>query len=1090
MVYDNSANFDFCGNVIQVFNKSAGIQNVVFEIFSAGGGGSNTSSGGNGSYIFTNFINLPSSAFNVYINVGQGGMAPTANITDASGGISPGFILDASVNKSYGGNGSISFEGLKSGGGGGLTSIFAYDASNNNNNLIKIIGGGGGGGGINGAGGNGNRIGSTGAGTGGGQGGNTDNIGDGGLGGISGGVNGYTYVNQVDISKNFFKGGGGGGGGSYAGGGGGGGYGGGAGGKAGGGGGGGSYTNGNINAFTINGAAGGLPGIDGSNGYVKIFWNEPAPPSDPIVPMVMLDAQFSGRSPYYGSVSPPTETSVAINKPSGNNYFTNQAVITADGEIYIIANNSATIYKFNHNFEQVWSYKLPDTNYSFVRTPAIVSGSSLGVGGSIYVIVKYLNPSDEQSNYTTLYALIDNGLNVTQKWQLDASFTTLDSITTETITLDTNNVIYFGTKLGKIYAITDQITTYAAKWVYKHYSIYSVNIIGRIALNMNYSSLCFFAYEQSTYTLYCLDISTTPISSSGSQSSSIKWVHGLNGPTGYCAIDTNDVVYTSTTDGNIYAYNISDGTQKFTINIAALYLSAFAIGYNDYIYLTSDTQIHGIDTSNVSIWSLPISLSNPAFTNSSPMIDASNNIYVGTKDGKLYSVNGDTRNINWTYEYKEAFGNSRISCTPVISNNNHIYYADILGNVYDISAGEAPIPPAEPIVSMFMLNAQHTGLSTYQANITTPVTDFSYNNNYRATNLFVLPAIAIDVSGVLYLGSDDGYLYAINSDGSTKWNIDLVTLTKPRIVGEQNIYTTPAIGLNQIIYVAYCEGFLYGINKDGTLRSVYITDERIQSSPIIDAAGTVYIGAGYKMYALIEDPLNLDKPELKWSAPYETSGNIFSSPALDPDTGTLYFGSDDDDGHFYAINSLDGSYKWSITTGQPIYSSPTIDASGNIIIGNGTISEGTLFYLDKTDGAIFWQKTDSDLSGVNSPFYNTVAIKGEVIYLTTLIGIHAIDRTTGDTKWNYKNYYYYYTSPTIDVSGTIYVGAMYGGTDLTKTNRGHLLSLTDNGSTVTENWIYQLTSTAGRLAPPVISSNGKIYISATDNKIYAIKNSV
>ena len=53
-------------------------------------------------------------------------------------------------------------------------------------------------------------------------------------------------------------------------------------------------------------------------------------------------------------------------------------------------------------------------------------------------------------------------------------------------------------------------------------------------------------------------------------------------------------------------------------------------------------------------------------------------------------------------------------------------------------------------------------------------------------------------------------------------------------------------------------------------------------------------------------------------------------------------------------------------------------------------------------------------------------------------------------------------------------------------NDGLLHSLTDNGNTYTSNWIYKISSKS-RLAPPVLGSDGTIYISATDNKIYAVK---
>src|SRR5690606_39444504 len=67
-----------------------------------------------------------------------------------------------------------------------------------------------------------------------------------------------------------------------------------------------------------------------------------------------------------------------------------------------------------------------------------------------------------------------------------------------------------------------------------------------------------------------------------------------------------------------------------------------------------------------------------------------------------------------------------------------------------------------------------------------------------------------------------------------------------------------------------------------------------------------------KLYALT--------PELEeiWMVPFQTGGNIESSPAVGL-SGVVFVGSDD--GYLYAINP-DGTEKWSFQTGGPIKSSP------------------------------------------------------------------------------------------------------------------------------------------------------------------------
>ena len=57
---------------------------------------------------------------------------------------------------------------------------------------------------------------------------------------------------------------------------------------------------------------------------------------------------------------------------------------------------------------------------------------------------------------------------------------------------------------------------------------------------------------------------------------------------------------------------------------------------------------------------------------------------------------------------------------------------------------------------------------------------------------------------------------------------------------------------------------------------------------------------------------------------------MYSSPAISGD-GTIYVGSEDS--KLYAIN-LNGSLKWSYTTGDRIDSSPAIGSDGTVYVGS------------------------------------------------------------------------------------------------------------------------------------------------------------
>jgi outer membrane protein assembly factor BamB len=149
--------------------------------------------------------------------------------------------------------------------------------------------------------------------------------------------------------------------------------------------------------------------------------------------------------------------------------------------------------------------------------------------------------------------------------------------------------------------------------------------------------------------------------------------------------------------------------------------------------------------------------------------------------------------------------------------------------------------------------------------------------------------------------------------------------------------------------------------------------------------------------------------------------------------------------------------------------------------------QGILYYLNGKTGAVIWSNAFDDITG---PFYNAVAVKNGRIYLSTIAYVYAIERTTGIKKWQYNGTFVYFTAPMIDLSGTIFVC----GINVNEDNQAqlkyqsNLISLTDNlDTTFNINWTKQVTTNIGRLAPPVIGLDKTIYISGTDNFIYAIK---
>ena len=1091
MAFDNSANFVYIPGQTtpQLFEKPFGISSIYFIVKGAGGagGGEFGTNGGGGSYVFANYTKLnPDVSYNINIFIGGGGF-PSTYALDGSGGISLGGDL-----YSNGGSGSR-LDGAISGGGGGMTNLYYTDPFYRTSIIEIIAGGGGGGGSNNGAsGGDGgmlsnvsnNSIGDNGTGIYGGQGGNIYSTGDGGLGGSNESVNGYDYIANVGaMTKPFYVGGGGGNGGSFAGGGGGAGYGGGAGGRGDGGGAGGSYSNADSVAFKLGeGGQGGEMAKPGENGFVQIYWNARPPYTSQISASFMLDAQHTCKSIYQ---APSTNTPDPSKNIISNNNVENPYAITistnsiyyTESTLYVVSGDGK-LNAFNADFTVKWPIPFSVNNYTFYGTPAI------GNDGTIYVSAR--TTSNTNTNYL-FFAITDFEINDQKLGILKWSFQ-VDGNTSVSPVLDLSGNIFIGTDAGSIFAISDRVVQgLRLSTLWPKTSPIQEKVTGSPMLNVSYKKLCYTttiinSTNNNSSSIYVLDVSNVTIDWSN------NLVNGCIYTTPSLNINKNHV-YVGDNSGNVYAYDMSNGNPIWpTLNVQDMNLSAIAVDeINNYIYFTSQYALNVVDSSNgILKWQFPIndryntSIPSNAI-NSIPTFDTNNNIYFGAYDTYLYCINGIDHLYKWRYKT-----GGHIQAMPIIGNNNNIYVSSSDGYLYDFSDNGIPIPLTTPIMQMFMMDIKHSGKTTYNGPSSSGIVPSKkWTYPFVSGNFFVSPSIAIASDGTIYVVSCDSKVYALDPNGNFKWGISIKINSIPNNI----IYTTPVISTNGTIYIGSDAGYLFALNPiDGSFNRYYFANYPLESSPIIDSSNTPYFGAGNNVYAVADASYFFYE---KWQTPFATGGHVYSSPVLGAN-GYLYFGSDD--GNVYAVNSLDGTLVWRTSTNPilSIYTSPAIDISGNIFIGNGSNTDGYLYYLNGTTGAIIHQVQPDPMYG---PYYNNVAINGDTVYLSTIACIYAFDRTTLTEKWKYINTNCYYSSPIIDASGTLFFTSIkVPFKTFTEGNNGDgiLTSLTDiwpntdsMGRNYVENWSI-IMSTPGRLAPPVISSNRTIYVCSTDNNVYAV----
>jgi outer membrane protein assembly factor BamB len=338
---------------------------------------------------------------------------------------------------------------------------------------------------------------------------------------------------------------------------------------------------------------------------------------------------------------------------------------------------------------------------------------------------------------------------------------------------------------------------------------------------------------------------------------------------------------------------------------------------------------------------------------------------------------------------------------------------------------------------------------------------FTTGNKIRST-----PAYC---NGVVYFGSDDGFLYALDANsGKLKW--------KFRAAGA--VSSSPAVYRN-LVYIEAGDSTFHAVDAaSGREKWKAQTgppipaDPKIMSdgkweyehaSPVIDG-GTVYLGSAdgnlYALEALSGRP--------RWK--FKTSGRIRATAAVAD--GVIYLPSMD--GNLYALETASGAQKWKFKTAGNQYF-PRGDIQSSPAVNDGVVYFGSrdagLYAVNVADGTLRWKKDQEDGSWV---------ISGPAIYKDMVIigtsdnhDLRAYDARSGDLKWKAAS-----PSPAnilaspIVSAGKLYVGDFYGSMMWLDAATGKL-----RGG----------FSTDGRIVSSAIIHEGVLFFGGEDEVFYAVE---
>lgn len=323
--------------------------------------------------------------------------------------------------------------------------------------------------------------------------------------------------------------------------------------------------------------------------------------------------------------------------------------------------------------------------------------------------------------------------------------------------------------------------------------------------------------------------------------------------------------------------------------------------------------------------------------------------------------------------------------------------------------------------------------------------------------------------GILFIGSSDGFLYALDSaTGTERWKFN----------AKDPIVSTPAVA-SDTVYFGTRDGRFIALDTttgknvwtvktgiDTALAWGYESGDFFTSSPTI-AENQVFFGGGDGfLYAL-----ELKSGKELWK--FQTGGRIRSTPAVNDD-GTVFVGSFD--GKLYAVERDTGKLKWSYETEgaklnsgdfgydrRSIQSSPAI-WKNTVLFG---ARDGFLYAVESGSGKLLW-RYDHKISWVNS----SPAVVDGMVYGASSDGrfVNCVDIESGKELWRFKTDSLVWSSPAV-TQNFFYVGDWAGNLYALDRTKG------------TEVWRFK---TGKRILTSPILDDGKLFFGDDGGRIFAL----
>lgn len=291
------------------------------------------------------------------------------------------------------------------------------------------------------------------------------------------------------------------------------------------------------------------------------------------------------------------------------------------------------------------------------------------------------------------------------------------------------------------------------------------------------------------------------------------------------------------------------------------------VGPDGTIYFGSDDgKFYALNPNGTSKWVFNFG----SLLRSSPALLSDGSVVFGCEDGNLYSISPQGAQ-QWVFR-----ANGPINSAPMVASNDLIVFGSDSGTLYRVDRfGQ----PGKRLVTTGKFRGAPALLADGSVVAATDkgqlLIDGSKTRSIHLSDeALTSPAIAQD--GTIYLGGDDGNLYAVNPDASLRWHFSAAS----------RIQSSPAIGPDGTIYFGCNDGQFFALDPNGQKKWSHQTQGAfLASSPVVSADGTIVVASADKQLRGLNP-----QGQLLWSIPID--GKVTGSLAMGAD-GTLYFGCDD-----------------------------------------------------------------------------------------------------------------------------------------------------------------------------------------------------